>query len=202
MTPLDAISSDGTANDPSSHGAGSDGIAFAFAGTLIFYVLAGPLAGVLAILLPGYGIQLYHIAWSNIELYWLHSLHCPPMSGGDCLFLNEKMTFLPSNPKFLPTLVLASYAIGVVPAASAGVLVAIGMSVGSGLRFWHVLLFGVFVGIPFSALLGAGHYLHDTRFLVGLAFLIYICVFATVVCWLPARLWWPQRRAPNRDQGM
>jgi hypothetical protein len=197
MTPQKTIPSEGTANDPASRSSGQNGVVFAFAGTLIFYMLFGPLAGVAAIFLPAYGIQLYHVVWSNIAFYWLHTLQCPPTIGGDCMFLSAKMPLLPSGSKFL-MIVAASYVVGCIPAASAGLLVALGMSAGEEFRFWHVLAFGCFVGVPFAALVGAqGSHLRDAHFFFGCAFLVYICVFATVVCWLPARAWWPQKRALN-----
>jgi hypothetical protein len=172
------------------------GLIFAFAGTLIFYAFVGPLAGAVALLLPGYGLQLYHIAWSNIEFHWLHTLQCPPFSGGDCLFLKPKV-ILPLDWQIL---VSGSYIIGFIPAAFAGLLVAIGMLAREDFKFRHALAFGCIVGILFAAFVGADHFLHDARFFLGSAFLAYICVFATVVCWFPVRLWWPRKRLQNSDQ--
>ena len=196
MSPLGTESSDRTAGKPSAPHPRPNGLIFAFVGTLIFYTLVGPLAGAASLLLLDYGFQLYHIAWSNIEFHWLHTLQCPPFSGGDCLFLKSKVV-LPFDSK---TLVSGSYIIGFIPAAFAGLLVAIGMLVREDFKFRHTLAFGCIVGILFAAWVGADHFLHDARFFLGSAFLVYICVFATVVCWFPVRLWWPRKRLQNSDQ--
>ncbi len=162
----------------------------------MFYALVGPLAGAAALLLPAFGIQLYHIVWSNIEFHWLHTLECPPTSGGDCMFLKPKLDL----PFGISELVSGSYIIGLIPATVTGLLVAIGMLAREDFGFRHALTFGCIVGILFAAVLGAGNYLHDARFFLGIASLAYICVFATVVCWLPVRRWWPRNRLLNPEQ--
>jgi hypothetical protein len=196
MSPPGTESSDGTAGKPLVRHAGPRGLIFAFAGTLIFYAFVGPLAGFVALLLPALGLQLYHIVWSNIEFHWLHTLQCPPNSGGDCLFLETKTVY----PFRVLETVLSAYIIGFIPATLAGLLVAIGMLAREDFRFRHALAFGCIVGILFAAILGADHYLHDARFFLGCALLAYICVFATVACWFPVRRWWPRTRLLNSGQ--
>ena len=64
--------------------------------------------------------------------------------------------------------IFGAYVIGFVPAVFAGLLVAQAMSlVGNAFRFWHALALGCFVGVIFSAMVGANHYLHDARALLG-----------------------------------
>jgi hypothetical protein len=198
MSPLGTESSAGTTDKPSARHPRPKGLIVAFTGTLLFYAFVGPLAGAVALLLPACGLQLYRILSSNIEFHWLHTLQCPPGVGGDCVFL-ETTAVLPSGSQILGIL-LSSYIIGFIPATLAGLLVAIGMLAREDFKFRHALAFGCVVGIVFAALLGADHYPHDTRFFLGSTFLAYICVFATVVCWFPARSWWPRKRLLNSGQ--
>lgn len=196
MSPTGTDSSDATADKTSARPPKPKGLVFAFVGTLIFYAVAGPLAGALSFLLPGYCVQLYHIVSANIEFHWLHTLQCPPNSGGDCFFLKPN-NVLPFDARVL---VSGSYIIGLIPATFAGLLVALGMSVCEDFRFRHAFAIGCIVGTIFAALLGSNHYLHDARFFLGIALSAYICIFATVVCWFPVRLWWPRKHVLNPDQ--
>jgi hypothetical protein len=85
-----------------------------------------------------------------------------------------------------------AYVMGFVPAVFAGLLVAQAMLlVGNAFRFWHALALGCFVGVFFSAMVGANHYLHDAHFFQGCALLVYLCAIATSICWLPVSRWWP-----------
>jgi hypothetical protein len=129
--------------------------ALAFIWTLLFYALVGPFVGLLGTLLFYQGIELFHAAWSNIELYWLHSLQCGPFDGGDCLHRIPQIIFLPSTLKPFTQLFSASglrllaaiYIFGFVPALFAGLLVALGKLIGENdFRLWHALVLGAAVG--------------------------------------------------------
>lgn len=66
----------------------------AFVLTLVFYVLAGPIAAWLAILLPWFALLISRSVWANIELHLLHTLVCRSFASGDCAFLKPKNNVL------------------------------------------------------------------------------------------------------------
>jgi len=174
--------------------------ALAFIWTLLFYALVGPFVGLLGTLLFYQGIELFHAAWSNIELYWLHSLQCGPFDGGDCLHRIPQIIFLPSTLKPFTQLFSASglrllaaiYIFGFVPALFAGLLVALGKLIGENdFRLWHALVLGVVAAIIILAPISENRF-HGATFAEGAACFIFICAFATTLCSLPVRLWWPR----------
>jgi hypothetical protein len=176
----------------------------AFFKTLLLYVIVGPLVGLLSLVL----LSVPAIAWDLIA-HWLQALvphaqsewcqhQIPPNLDLRCFQRVEPFHFSPHivvpGLQTLSGLVLAVYAVGLIPAAFAGLLVSQARLVaGHALRFWHVLALGCLVGVILSAIIGANYYLHGAHFFRGCAFLVYMCAFATIICWLPARRWWLER---------
>jgi hypothetical protein len=179
------------------------GLIFAFTGTLLFYAFVGPLAGLVALVLPGCVLDLCHIVWSNIEFYWLHTLRCPDGTGGDCQFLTPKAV-LPSGSQIL-VLVRTMYFLGFIPATLAGLLVSRGICAREDFGFRHALRFGCIVGILLAALLGAIYLFVGGSAMLAIVCVssivsVYVCVFATGVCWFPVRSWWPRMHLLSSGQ--
>lgn len=96
--------------------------------------------------------------------------------------------------KKLGLLVFGAYAVGFIPAAFTGFLIAQArLLAGNALSILHVLALGCLVGVILCAIVGANHYLHDAHFFEGCAYLVYFCAIATVLCWLQARRWWLEK---------
>lgn len=172
----------------------------AFLKTLLLYALVGPLVGLLS-LVP---IAVLVAAWDAIA-HWLEvlasraqSVSCehqiPPDLDFRCFQRVAPFKFnfhIDVQLQRLDLLVVGAYAIGFIPAVFAGLLVAQAMLlVGNALRFWHVLALGCLVGVIFCTIIGADRYVHDAHFFQGSALMVYVCAFATIVCWLPTRRWW------------
>jgi len=145
----------------------------AFFKTLLLFALAGPLVGLLS-LVP---LAVLIAAWdavSRVETFQFHP------------------HFDAQSLQRLKLFVAGVYVIGFIPASFAGLLVAQArLLAGNALRLWHVLALGCLVGLIVCAMVGANHYLHDAHFFQGCALLVYVCAAATILCWLPARRWWP-----------
>jgi hypothetical protein len=171
-------------------------IAIAFIGTLIFYALIGPIIGLFATILLGDGIQYSQMAWAYIELNWLQSLHCGPFDGGDCLYLNPRTLV---TAKFFSALSVQGfsrllpwvYLIGLLPALFAGLLVAFGRLIGGrDFRVWHAFALGVLVAAIILGPVSENRY-HGASFAESAAWFVFVCAFASTVCALPVRHWWP-----------
>jgi hypothetical protein len=176
------------------------GLIVVFTGTLLFYALVGPLAGLLAIDLLGCILGVCRIVSSNIEFYWLHTLRCPDGTGGDCQFLTPK-ALLPSGSQILMQLRM-DYVSGFVPATLAGLLVARGMRAREDFGFRHALQLGCVIGMSYAALGGAFLLFVGGSTMLAIVCVfsictVYVCTFATVVCWFPVGSWWPRRHLLN-----
>jgi hypothetical protein len=184
MSPPETGLSDEQTNDPTN----------AFIGTLVFFALVGPPAGLLAIVVFLITKQLYHIAWSNIEFYLLHTCPSSVIVGGNCVFLkNSLVLFFPQNTLLI---FMGSYFVGLIPAIFAGLAIAIGMSKLTIFRFWHALAIGTVIGLLLAALasLRDHSWVPQQEVYQGNAGIIYICVFATCFCWLLSSQWWPRKQ--------
>lgn len=173
----------------------------AFVKTLLLYALVGPLVGLvsllpIAVLVAGWDLMA---DWLRVLISRAQSPSCdPPHDGIFDLRCFQQVAPFHFNPHFdVPSLqtlslyVFGAYVMGFVPAVFAGFLVAQAMLlVGNAFRFWHALALGCFVGVIFSAMVGANHYLHDAHFFQGCALLVYLCAIATSICWLPVSRWW------------
>jgi hypothetical protein len=175
----------------------------AFVKTLLLYALVGPLVGLLSLAPIGVVVT----AWDVIS-HWLASIDWQALSiscenqtpshlDPRCFEQRTEPFHLDLNFHIswqgISFVVVSAYVIGFLPASFAGVLVAQGrLLAGNAFRVWHVLVLGCVVGVIFTSIVGADQYLHDARFFQGCALLVYVCVVATVLCWLVARRWWPQ----------
>jgi hypothetical protein len=173
----------------------------AFVKTLLLCALVGPLVGLLSFV----PIAVLVAAWDTMAdwLAFMSRAQSPPCDlPHDGIFdlrcyqhvapFHFNLHIDAPSLQTLSPYVFGAYVIGFVPAVFAGLLVAQAMSlVGNAFRFWHALALGCFVGVLFSAMVGANHYLHDAHFFQGCALLVYLCAIATGFCWLPARRWWP-----------
>ena len=199
MSPIDQMSpyemglpnqrTDVPSNDPTN----------AFIGTLVFYALVGPPAGYLAIVVFVIAKQLFHIAWSNIEFYVLHTCTGYVIVGGNCIFLKNSLVFFPQPIGFI---LLGSYFVGLIPAILSGLAVAIGMAKLGIFRFWHALAIGSVIGVILAASSGLREHswIPQQEFYQGIAGIIYICVFATCFCWFLSSQWWPRKEPVTKEE--
>jgi hypothetical protein len=160
----------------------------AFWMTLLVYAFAGPLVGLLALIVISSLIEAWGPIIDRFEALMPHaqSLSCDPYSGPLDLGCYQR----PPDPRHfsyprldLKTLslgVFGAYAIGFIPALLAGFLICLGRLSGVGFSFAVAVgtLIGVMTGVwamhrPENAIL-----------------LFFICLIATIVCWLATGRWW------------
>jgi hypothetical protein len=162
----------------------------AFWMTLLVYGFAGPLVGLLSVTVIGYVVEAWGVIIDRLEALIPHaqSLSCDPYSGHIDLRCFQR----PPDPRQFnyhpwllenPSLsVFGAYAIGFIPALAAGLVICEGRLRDGGAGFSYAVVVGTVVGLVIGVMakkeLGAA---------IGLFF---VCLIATLVCWLVTERWW------------
>jgi hypothetical protein len=161
----------------------------AFWMTLLVYVFAGPLVGLLSVVIIGFVFQAWGPIIDRPEALIPHaqSLSCDPYSGP----LDVRCFQLPPDPRQFsypvllqePSLsVLFAYIIGFIPALLAGFLICAGRLRDGGAGFSYAVMVGTVVGLATGVMA-----IKSPAAAIGLFF---VCLIATLVCWLATGRWW------------
>jgi hypothetical protein len=162
----------------------------AFWMTLLVYAFAGPLLGLLSVTVIGFLVEAWGVIIDRLEalIPRTPSLSCDPYSGHidlRCFQRPPDLRQFNYHPWLLqnPSLsIFGAYAIGFIPALAAGFVICAGRLRDGGAGFSYAVVVGTVVGLVVGVMaikeLGAA---------IGLFF---VCLIATLVCWLVTERWW------------
>jgi hypothetical protein len=151
----------------------------AFWMTLLFYALAGPLVGLLSVIVIGFLVEAWGVITDRL------------------LFAPRQFRFVQLDLHTLSLYVFGAYVIGFFPALLTGVLICAGRLRDMG--FGYAVLIGALVGF----MLGVGLPTPDQIMYrpQGAIWLFLICFIPTIVCWLVTGRWWPKAESADIIQG-
>jgi hypothetical protein len=165
--------------------------------TLLVYAFAGPLIGLLSITVIGFVLDAWGVIVDRLEALIPHAknLTCDPFSGHFDVGCYQRppdprqFTYHPwllENPSLS---VSGAYVIGFIPALLAGFSICAGRLRDGGAGFSYAVVVGTPVGLPTGVM--------AIRSLVAAIALFFVCLIATLVCWLVTERWW--RKAEIAD---
>ena len=180
-----------------------DGRVRAFWMTLLFYALAGPLVGLLSFIVIGFLIVAWGPIIDRLEALIPHaqSSSCGPYSGHvdlRCFQLPPDLRQF-TYPWLLQRPLLSvffAYVIGFIPASLAGLFICAGRLRDGGGGFSYAVLVGTLVGFMTAAVVMLMPGLMSYK-LESAVWFFFLCLIATIVCWLVAERWW--RKAEITD---
>jgi hypothetical protein len=157
--------------------------------TLLVYAFGGPLVGLLSVTVIGFVVQAWGPIIDRLEALIPHAQtsSCGPYSEHfhlRCFQLPPDLRQF-SFPRFLqePSVsVLFALIIGFVPALLAGFLICAGRLRDGGAGFSYAVLVGTLVGLVTGVMA-----IKSPEAAIGLFF---VCLIATLVCWLVTERWW------------
>jgi hypothetical protein len=169
----------------------------AFWMTLLVYAFAGPLVGLLSVTVIGFFVEAWGPIIDRLEALIPHaqSSSCGPYSEHfdlRCFQRPPDLRQFSYHPWLLemPSLsVFFAYVIGFIPALLAGFFICGGRLRDGGAGFSHAVLVGTLVG------LGTG--VMAIKSPEAAIALFFVCLIATLVCWLVTERWW--RKAEIAD---
>ncbi len=161
----------------------------AFWMTLLVYAFAGPLVGLLSVVVIGFVVQAWGPIIDRLEALIPHAQtsSCGPYSE----HFDLRCFQLPPDPRRFsypwllqePSLsVLFAYIIGFIPALLAGFLICAGRLRDGGAGFSYAVLVGTLVGLVTGVMA-----IKSPGAAIGLFF---VCLIATLVCWFVTGRWW------------
>ena len=157
--------------------------------TLLVYAFAGPLVGLLSLVVVGFVVEAWGPIIDRLEALIPHaqSSSCGPYSehfGLRCFQQPpDRRQF--SYPWLLqePSLsVFFAYVIGFVPALLAGFFICAGRLRDGGAGFSYAVLVGTLVGLVTGVMA-----IKSPEVAI---LLFFVCLIATLVCWLVTERWW------------
>jgi hypothetical protein len=164
--------------------------------TLLVYVLAGPIVGLLSMVFIAFlgaawgvltdqlAVLMPHAQSSSCAYSGYIDLRCFQRGPELRHFVFPSLNFLR-----IPLYVLFAYVIGLIPALMAAALICWrGLRHGT-VSFGYAIMVGTLIGLMMGGVLGISK--------PGNAWFFPICLIATIVCWLITRRWW--RRAEIAD---
>ncbi len=161
----------------------------AFWMTLLVYAFAGPLVGLLSVVVIGFVVQAWGPIIDRLEALIPHAQtsSCGPYSE----HFDLRCFQLPPDPRRfsypwlfqeLSLSVLFAYIIGFIPALLAGFLICAGRLRDGGAGFSYAVLVGTLVGLVTGVMA-----IKSPGAAIGLFF---VCLITTLVCWLVTGRWW------------
>jgi hypothetical protein len=168
----------------------------AFWMTLLVYAFAGPLVGLLSVTVIGFAVEAWGPIIDRLEALMPHapSLSCDPYSGP----LDVRCFQRPPDPRQFsypmllqePSLtVFFAYFIGFIPALLAGFVICAGRLRDGGAGFRYAVVVGTVVGLVMGII--------AMKELGAAISAFFVCLIATLVCWLVTERWW--RKAEIAD---
>jgi hypothetical protein len=164
--------------------------------TLLVYAFAGPLVGLLSVTVIGFVVEAWGPIIDRLEalIPQAQSLSCDPYAGPlDVRCFQQPPDLRQFNYPWLlqePSLsVFFAYVIGFIPALLAGFLICAGRLRDGGAGFSYAVLVGTLVGLVTGVMA-----IKNPAAAIGLFF---VCLIATLVCWLVTGRWW--RKAATAD---
>jgi hypothetical protein len=161
----------------------------AFWMTLLVYALAGPLVGLLCLLVISTLIEAWGPITDRVGALVHHLYSAPCASPYSPQFDLRCFQQPPDVRQFnypmldLQTLslgVFGAYVIGFLPASLSGFFICVGRL--SGVGFGYAVVVGTLIGLVTG---GTAMFIPENAILLFL-----ICLIATIVCWLITRRWW------------
>jgi hypothetical protein len=163
----------------------------AFWMTAVFYVLAGPLVGLLSFIAISFLTDAWDVATNRLAIliadaqmascaspYSEHfDLRCFQRGPDPRQFLSGTVQW-----QFLPWLIFGAYVVGCIPAFVSGLFIGGRRFLRGRVGFGHASLVGALVGLMTGLVVIAKP---DNAIL-----LFFICLISTVVCWLVTERWW------------
>jgi len=161
----------------------------AFWMTLLVYAFAGPLVGLLSVAVIGFVVDAWGVIIDRLEALIPHaqSLSCDPYSGHLDLGCFQQ----PPDPRQFsypillqePSLSVSfAYIIGFIPALLAGFLICAGRLRDGGAGFRYAVVVGTVVGLVVGVMAIKSPAAAISAF--------FVCLIATLVCWLVTERWW------------
>ncbi len=161
----------------------------AFWMTLLVYAFAGPLVGLLSYTVIVFVVEAWGPIIDRLEALIPHaqSLSCDPYSGHIDLRCFQR----PRDPRKFsyPILLLEpsltvffAYFIGFIPALLAGFVICAGRLRDGGAGFSYAVVVGTVVGLVMGVMF--------MKELGAAISVFFVCLIATLVCWLVTELWW------------
>jgi hypothetical protein len=163
----------------------------AFWMTWLFYALAGPLVGLLCLLLISFVIEAWGPIADRLSALVPHTQNpaCDP-SNARHIDLRCFQRFEPRQFRFplgfdsgmLSLFVFGAYVVGFIPASLAGLVIAVGRLRDDRVGFFYAFLVGAVIGF----LTGSLALFYPQNAIA----LFFICLIATIVCWFITARWW------------
>jgi len=170
----------------------------AFWMTFLVYALAGPLVGLLCLLVISALIEAWGPITDRLGALISH-LHSSPCASPYSEHFDLRCFQQPPDPRQFkyPWLdlqrlslgVFGAYVIGFIPASLAGLVICVGRLGDGGVGFSYAVVVGTLIGLMTG---GVAMYKLENAILLFL-----ICLIATIVCWFITRRWW--RKAEVAD---
>jgi hypothetical protein len=169
----------------------------AFWMTLLVYAFAGPLVGLLSVTVIGFLVEAWGPIIDRLEALIPHaqSLSCNPYSGHldvGCFQRPRDPRQFSYHPWLLknPSLSVSfAYIIGFIPALLAGYAICSGRLRDGGAGFSYAVVVGTVVGLVMAVM--------AMKELGAAISAFFVCLIATLVCWLFTERWW--RKAEIAD---
>jgi hypothetical protein len=162
----------------------------AFWMTLLVYGFAGPLVDLLSVTVIGFVVEAWSVIIDRLAAITPHvqSLSCNAYSRHidlGCFQRPPDPRQFNYHPWFLenPSLsVFGAYAIGLIPALTAGFIICVGRLRDGGAGFGYAVVVGTVIGLLVGVMA-----IKEIGAAIGLFF---VCLIATLVCWLVTERWW------------